>query len=126
MPRIELRDPFGQMFLLTSSDPEIVKLWLIEHARLAVGASDNWAPWTMTVYPIAAPALGPRGAPVFDWVPVRDNKQGLAGQYQVTARALGGLAEWLEAERRGELHPPVPEVDYTEGLNPGGSLRGDQ
>lgn len=123
MPRIELRDPFGQMFLLTSSDSEVVKLWLIEHARLAVGASDSWAPWTMTVYPIATTTVGP---PVFDWTPARDNKRGLVETYQLTAAALGGLAEWLEAERRGELHPPVPEVDYTEGLNPGGSLRGDR
>jgi hypothetical protein len=101
MPRIELRDPFGTCYVITSSNPDTIAAWLLEHARMAT--DNRLGPWMLGVYPAFSPQTGPGGQPVSDWP---TGISGTADHYLLAAGQLGRLAQWLEAEMgRGEFPP---------------------
>ena len=88
MPRIEIQDYFGTIYRVDSSDPDVIKGWLLEWTRALVSTNPALGYIRMNVYPIAGP-LTHDGKPDLDWPP------GEFRDLRLTAAAFGELAEWL-------------------------------
>lgn len=97
MPYFTIRDLYGTCFQLTSSEPEVIKGWLIEMCRKASSVNSMMGPMTITVNPISL--NNDYNAPVYDW-PISGIKQ--YAEYRVQADALIRLAEMLEQFRLRE------------------------
>lgn len=94
-----------------SSDPAVVSAWLLEQARNGVSADASNYPLQLRVWPIPSEQRRPDGQPAWDW-PINP---GGFGMYDLTAQALGRLAQWLEAESdRAEF--PADPIPSPEGM----------
>lgn len=91
MPRIEIIDWYGSCWSITSSDPETIGRWLVEHVRKFVSVNSAMGDIRMRVWPMPSGTVDAQGKDEYDW-PI-----GGTGQfYNLTREKLTGLAEYLE------------------------------
>jgi hypothetical protein len=91
MPRIEIQDWFGQMHTISSSDADVIKGWLLEHAEMFTIPDSRMGDVRMRIWPIhSSQTVGGQLVPDWPGGEVRD--------FRLTAEALGRLAEWLQGE----------------------------
>jgi len=92
MPRIEIQDYFGSFYRVDSSDPDVIKNWLIEQARNLVSTNSALGYIRMNVWPIFGP-MHHDGKADQDWPP------GDFRDLRITAEAMHELADWLQAHK---------------------------
>lgn len=88
----ELRDAFGMMNRVDSSDPDVIRTWLLERiGRITEGQAPG-LPVVLMVWPMPLPGQRGREGET-DW-PLPARREG----YQLAPAGLERLAAWLEAE----------------------------
>jgi hypothetical protein len=91
MPRIEIRDPFGVVWTVMSSNPHVLQLWLIEQAE-RMTSTNQALPCTLQVTPLWT--YGPGGGPgQSDWSPLTTTV------YEMQPEKMAALHDWLEDNR---------------------------
>jgi hypothetical protein len=88
MPKIEIWDGAGTHSVVTSSDDEVIRRWLIEQAR-KLTSTDSALTCQLRVWPLPVPSP-PGLAPVWDW-PVAGTCQ-----YALSLAKMQALYQWLE------------------------------
>lgn len=88
MPRIEIWDPMGMVYSVMSSNPEVIRLWLIEQAE-RMTSTNSALTCQLRVHPLFSyPPEGGQAVP--DWQP------GAITSYEMKPEQFTALHDWLE------------------------------